>query len=89
MIRHEWFERRNKSRKYIRIGSMSDMAIYCHLRNRRITGVGLKLLLPIFMALRIKLLAEPDAHIVKWSDLIEQKQELWPIQLLPGGAYIH
>jgi hypothetical protein len=37
-----------------------------------------------------KLLAEPDAHAVKWSDLVEQKQELWPIQyLLPGGAYIH
>jgi hypothetical protein len=38
----------------------------------------------------IKLLAQPDAHVVKWSDLVEQKQELWPIQyLLPGGAYIH
>jgi hypothetical protein len=38
----------------------------------------------------IKLLAEPDARVVKWSDLVEQKQELWPIQyLLPGGAYIH
>jgi hypothetical protein len=38
----------------------------------------------------IKLLAEPDAHVMKWSDLVEQKQELWPIQyLLPGGAYIH
>jgi hypothetical protein len=38
----------------------------------------------------IKLLAEPDAHVAKWSDLVEQKQELWPIQyLLPGGAYVH
>jgi Acetyl xylan esterase (AXE1) len=38
----------------------------------------------------IKLLIEPDAHVMKWSDLVEQKQELWPIQyLLPGGAYIH
>ena len=38
----------------------------------------------------IKLLPQPDAHVVKWSDLVEQKQELWPIQyLLPGGAYIH
>jgi hypothetical protein len=27
---------------------------------------------------------------VKWSELVEQKQELWPIQyLMPGGAYIH
>ena len=38
----------------------------------------------------IKLLTEPDAHVMKWSDLVEQKQELWPIQyLLPGGAYIY
>jgi hypothetical protein len=38
----------------------------------------------------IKLLPQPDAQVVKWSDLVEQKQELWPIQyLLPGGAYIH
>jgi pimeloyl-ACP methyl ester carboxylesterase len=38
----------------------------------------------------IKLLSQPDEHVVKWSDLIEKKQELWPIQyLLPGGAYIH
>jgi len=27
---------------------------------------------------------------VKWSDLVEEKRELWSIQdLLPGGAYIH
>jgi hypothetical protein len=38
----------------------------------------------------IKLLSQPDEHVVKWSDLIEKKQELWSIQyLLPGGAYIH
>jgi len=38
----------------------------------------------------IKLLSQPDAKVLKWSDLVEQKQELWPIQyLLPGGAYIH
>jgi hypothetical protein len=38
----------------------------------------------------IKLLPQPDSHLVKWSDLVEEKQELWPIQyLLPGGAYIH
>jgi hypothetical protein len=37
-----------------------------------------------------KLLPQTDAHVVKWSDLVEQKQELWPIEyLLPGGAYIH
>ena len=38
----------------------------------------------------IRLLSQPDAQVLKWSDLVEQKQELWPIQyLLPGGAYIH
>ena len=38
----------------------------------------------------INLVPQPDAHVVKWSDLVEKKQELWPIQyLLPGGAYIH
>lgn len=38
----------------------------------------------------IKLLPQPDAEVVKWSDLVDKKKELWPIQyLLPGGAYIH
>ena len=38
----------------------------------------------------IKLLPAPNANILKWSDLVERKQEMWPIQfLLPGGAYIH
>ncbi len=37
-----------------------------------------------------KLLATSDAKVLKWSDLVEQKRELWPVQfLLPGGAYIH
>ena len=32
----------------------------------------------------------PSAPIMKWSDLVVQKRERWPIQyLLPGGAYIH
>jgi hypothetical protein len=27
---------------------------------------------------------------LKWSELVEQRQEIWPIQyLVPGGAYIH
>jgi hypothetical protein len=38
----------------------------------------------------IKLLPEPDVSPLKWSDLVERKQEMWPIQLLlPRGAYIH
>jgi cephalosporin-C deacetylase-like acetyl esterase len=38
----------------------------------------------------IKLLPQPDAHILNWSEIVEQKREIWPIQyLLPGGAYIH
>jgi hypothetical protein len=40
--------------------------------------------------LDIKLVSQPDAQILKWSELVERKQEMWPIQdLLPGGAYIH
>ena len=36
------------------------------------------------------LLAQPDAQITKWSDLVKEERELWPIEyLLPGGAYVH
>jgi hypothetical protein len=36
------------------------------------------------------MIPQPESEIVKWSDLVEEKRELWPIQdLLPGGAYIH
>ena len=32
----------------------------------------------------------PGASIMKWSDLVIERREQWPIQyLLPGGAYIH
>jgi hypothetical protein len=35
-------------------------------------------------------LAQPNAPIVRWSEIVDQKRELWPIEyLLPGGAYIH
>ena len=38
----------------------------------------------------IKLLASADGQILRWSDIVEQKKEVWPIELLvPGGAYIH
>jgi len=38
----------------------------------------------------IKLLAQPGAHLLKWSEIVEQQREIWPIQyLLPDGAYIH
>ena len=38
----------------------------------------------------VTLLANANGKIVRWSNLVEQKQEVWPIQLLvPGGAYIH
>jgi hypothetical protein len=37
----------------------------------------------------LKFLPSPDAAI-KWSEIVDQKRELWPIELLlPGGAYIH
>jgi hypothetical protein len=36
----------------------------------------------------IKLLPQPGNRVMKWSDLVIQKRELWPIQLLlPSGAY--
>ena len=38
----------------------------------------------------VKRHSRPGAQIMKWSDLVMQRSELWPIQyLLPGGAYIH
>ena len=42
----------------------------------------------------IKLLSppdvQPDIQTIRWSEVVNQKTELWPIQyLLPGGAYIH
>ncbi len=38
----------------------------------------------------INLLSQPELQVIKWSELVNQKAELWPIQyLLPGGAYIH
>ena len=38
----------------------------------------------------VKLLARADAKVLKWSELVEQKREIWSIQyLLPSGAYIH
>jgi pimeloyl-ACP methyl ester carboxylesterase len=38
----------------------------------------------------VKLTATPGSNPLKWSEIVEQKREIWPIQyLLPGGAYIH
>lgn len=38
----------------------------------------------------VKLLVNADSKVLRWSELVEQKQEVWPIQfLVPGGAYIH
>ena len=38
----------------------------------------------------IELLPQPDGHVLSWSEIVREKQELWPIQfLLPAGAYIH
>jgi cephalosporin-C deacetylase-like acetyl esterase len=37
----------------------------------------------------VRLLSEPDSVLVKWRELVEKKQESWPIPfLVPGGAYI-
>jgi hypothetical protein len=38
----------------------------------------------------VRLLSKPDGQLIQWSELVNQKTELWPIEyLLPGGAYIH
>jgi hypothetical protein len=38
----------------------------------------------------VTLLSQPDDQSLKWSDLVDQKTELWPIEyLLPAGAYVH
>ena len=38
----------------------------------------------------LRLVSRPDAQGVRWSDLVQQKTELWPIEyLIPGGAYLH
>ena len=38
----------------------------------------------------VRLIAPPGAQPLKWSELVNEKRELWPIQyLLPGGAYVH
>jgi hypothetical protein len=38
----------------------------------------------------IKLLPQPGVKTLKWSEIVEQEREIWPVQyLLPSGAYIH
>lgn len=38
----------------------------------------------------IKSIPQSNAQILKWSELVEEKVELWPVHyLLPGGAYVH
>jgi len=58
-----------------------------------VTGVGNARTLAIAVSETlpgIRLLSQTDAQIVKWSDLVNQERELWPIEyLLPGGAYVH
>ncbi len=37
----------------------------------------------------ITLLPQQTSRLIKWSELVDQKREVWPIQyLLPGGAYV-
>ena len=38
----------------------------------------------------IELLPRPGAKVLKWSEIVEQERENWPIQyLMPSGAYFH
>jgi hypothetical protein len=37
-----------------------------------------------------RLLSSPDAQLFRWSDTVNQKIELWPVEyIVPGAAYIH
>lgn len=39
---------------------------------------------------KIELIPQSEKFVVRWSELVKEKREVWPIQyLLPGGAYIH
>ena len=38
----------------------------------------------------MKLLPDGNTKVLKWSEIVEQKRESWPVQyLMPSGAYIH
>jgi pimeloyl-ACP methyl ester carboxylesterase len=38
----------------------------------------------------IKLLPGADGMVLKWSEIVRQRREIWPIQyLMPSGAYMH
>ncbi|HEV2401048.1 MAG TPA: acetylxylan esterase [Candidatus Sulfotelmatobacter sp.] len=38
----------------------------------------------------MKLIPLSNAQALKWSELVNEKVDLWPVQyLLPGGAYVH
>jgi hypothetical protein len=38
----------------------------------------------------VRLAASSDQRVIDWADLVERKQEVWPIQyVFPGGAYLH
>jgi hypothetical protein len=38
----------------------------------------------------VELSPRPDAQVIEWSEIVDRKTEIWPIEyLLPGGAYIH
>jgi pimeloyl-ACP methyl ester carboxylesterase len=37
----------------------------------------------------LKAQREPDSVVVQWQEVVEKKQEVWPVEfLVPGGAYI-
>jgi len=62
-------------------------------RELAVTGTGngytFASLIPEVLA-NARFLARPDAQLIKWSGLVAERREIWPIEfLLPGGAYIH
>lgn len=57
-----------------------------------VSGTGQGYTLAVLMAQAVgslKLLPRPSEKELRWSQIVEQKREIWPIQyLLPGGAYL-
>ena len=68
----------------VKVGPPAEMAIV-GAQDRGFLAAAVSETLP-----HVKLLPQAEAPAFRWSEIVNQKKELWPIQyLLPGGAYIH
>ena len=68
----------------VKVGPPAEMAIV-GAQDRGFLAAAVSETLP-----HVNLLPQAEAPAFRWSEIVNQKKELWPIQyLLPGGAYIH